>query len=55
MNPYVKPTIVSVARASNAIAIGLHGSNPETKHGILTDFANVTLMRSTSGAYQADE
>jgi hypothetical protein len=55
MNPYVKPTIVSVAPASKAIAHGAHGSNPMTKHGGLQDFVDHTISFSTSGAYQADE
>jgi hypothetical protein len=55
MSVYVKPTIVSVVRASKAIAQGLHGSNSATKCGIKQDAVDTILMRSTTGAYQADE
>jgi hypothetical protein len=54
MSAYVKPTIVSVVRASKAIAIGLNGS-PATKAGSMQDVGDASLNRSTSGAYQADE
>jgi len=55
MSAYVKPSIVSVVRASKAIAIGANGSNPSTKMGTLQDCVDAALSRSTSGAYQADE
>jgi hypothetical protein len=55
MSVYVKPTIVSVVRASKAIAVGANGSNPATKTGGLQDSKDAAFCRSTSGAYQADE
>jgi hypothetical protein len=55
MSAYVKPTIVSVTRASKAIAIGANNSNPATKSGGLQDCVDTALRHSTSGAYQADE
>lgn len=55
MIAYVKPSIVSVASASKAIAVGANGSNPLTKKGAMQDFVDHAISRSTSGAYQADE
>jgi hypothetical protein len=55
MSAYVKPTIVSVVRASKAIESGANGSNPITKAGVMQDSVDSSLARSTSGAYQADE
>lgn len=54
MSTYVKPTIVSVVRASKAIAYGQNGS-PAGKAGSMHDVGDTSLIRSTSGAYQADE
>ena len=55
MSAYVKPSIVSVMSASKAIAQGINGSNSASKNGLRQDFASPSLMRSTTGAYQADE
>jgi hypothetical protein len=55
MSTYVKPIIVSVVRASQAIEQGTNGSNPITKAGLMQDAVDSSLTRSTSGAYQADE
>jgi hypothetical protein len=52
---YVKPIIVSIVSASKAIAQDKHGSDSATKCGINQDVRDVSLMRSTTGAYQADE
>ena len=52
---YVRPIIVGVKRASEAVSQGANGSNPLTKGRALLDFLNPSLYRSTSGAYQADE
>lgn len=52
---YRRPLIVGSIQASTAISVAANGSNPLTKKGVLEDFFNTCLYRSTSGAYQADE
>jgi hypothetical protein len=42
-------------QATKSISLGAKGSNPITKGGILVDFEDPALHRSSSGAYPADE
>jgi hypothetical protein len=42
-------------QTSSAIAVGVNGCNPMIKAFFLQDVCDLTLQRSTSGAYQADE
>lgn len=53
---YVRPSVVAVKQAVNAISTGANGSNPLTKNGaLLESLGPPALSRSTSGAYQSDE
>jgi hypothetical protein len=52
---YRRPLIVGTIQASTAISVAANGSNPLIKKGVLEDFIDICLHRSTSGAYQADE